>query len=88
MIAENDATDLIDDLCEQIALAIGGVAAVHEVDDDLVWGLIKNLDAIRRKALLRVGIRDPKEIRGALMRGASFKPHPAIEDFLLKLRGA
>ena len=88
MVAENDATDLINDLCEEVALVVGGLAAVHDVDDDLVWRLIKNLDAIRGKALRRVGIRDPTDADGKQKGGSSFTPHPAIEDFLLKLRRA
>ena len=88
MIAENDAADLINDLCEEVALAIGGLAAIYDIDEDLIWRLIKNLDAIRGKALRRVGIRDPTDAGDSPTGGSSFKPHPAIEDFLLKLRRA
>ena len=86
MISTAEAKELINDLFEEEALVIGGLVAVHEMDDDLVWRLIKNLDVIRGKVLRRLEDK-------ALVDGASppqrpnLKPHPAIEDFLLSLRG-
>ncbi len=83
MITKEEAKDLIDDLFEELALVIGGLAAVHEMEDDLVWRLVKNLDVIRGKALRRLDDRTEKE---SPERGPNLKPHPAIEDFLRNLR--
>jgi len=86
MISKAEAKQLIDDLFEEEALVLGGIVAVHRVDDDLIWRLVKNLDAIRSKTLRRI------EGRSAADAGSSgccdLRPHPAIEDFLIKLRRA
>lgn len=86
MISRADARDLINDLFEEEALVIGGLVAVHEIDDDLVWRLVKNLDVIRRKVLHR--LEDKARVDGDVPqpREPNLKPHPAIEDFLLSLR--
>lgn len=84
MITTEEAKDIINDLFEEEALVIGGLAAVHEMDDDLIWRLMKNLDVIRGKALRRLDDRtcgsEAPESRPNL------RPHPAIEDFLQNLR--
>lgn len=83
MLTKETAKQLILDLFEEQALVIGGLVAVHEVDDDLVWRLMKNLDVIVGKAMDRLNDRenDPKSAPQV-----NAKPHPAIEEFLLKLR--
>jgi hypothetical protein len=85
MITKAEARGLIADLFEEVALVLGGLVAVHEIEDDLVWRLVKNLDMIRGKVLRRLedkaspdGARPPQR--------SDLKPHPAIEDFLLSLR--
>ena len=83
MITTEGAKNLIDDLFEELALVIGGLAAVHEMEDDLVWRLVKNLDVVRGKALRRLEDRTEKE---GPERSPNLKPHPAIEDFLRNLR--
>ena len=54
MITETEARDLIDGVFEEEALAIGGLVAIHEVPDDLVWRLVKSLDTIRERVLRRI----------------------------------
>jgi hypothetical protein len=83
MITETEARDLIDDLFEEEALVIGGLVAVHEIDDDLVWRLMKNLDVIRGRFMRRLEERGGGEEAPA--RRPSLDPHPAIEDFLMNL---
>lgn len=77
MLSTAEARELIDDLFEEEALLLGGLIALHDVDDDLVWRLVRSLDAIRRKALRRLaadaGPQTPL-------------PHPAIEQFLETVR--
>jgi hypothetical protein len=85
MITKTEAKELINDLFEEEALVIGGLVAVHEVEDDLVWRLLKNLDAIRRKVLRRLEDKDPED-GGREAQRPNLRPHPAIEQFLLGLR--
>lgn len=84
MLTKVQTRELIDDLFEQEALAIGGMVAAQGMEDDLVWRLVRNLDVIRRKALRRLEDEDPE------MEGTEPEPtpHPAIRDFLLLLRRA
>lgn len=79
-----EARMLIDDIFEEEALVIGGLVAVHEIDDDLVWRLIQNLDAIRARTLRR--LPDEERAGEAASREPDLRPHPAIEEFLLSLR--
>jgi len=83
MISKADAKALINDLFEEEALVIGGLIAVYEMDDDLVWRLIKNLDVIRGKILRRLEDQAPVD---EPPRRPNLKPHPAIEEFLRSLR--
>jgi len=86
MISKAEAKELVNDLFEEEALVLGGIVAVHRLDDDIVWRLVKNLDVIRTKALRRIEDRD--EGREGRPDAPDLRPHPAIEDFLLKLRRA
>lgn len=67
---------------------IGGLVAVHRVDDDLVWRLVKNLDVIRGKTLRRIDAREKNGGDADATARPNLKPHPAIEDFLLAIRRA
>jgi hypothetical protein len=89
MISEAEARELIVDLFEEEALVIGGLVAVHEVDDDMVWRLVRNLDVICGKILRRLDAKNQPDVDGPLTRGEpKLQPHPAIENFLQKLRKA
>lgn len=88
MISKTEARTLINDLFEEEALLIGGLIAVHKIDDDLVWRLIKNLAVIRGKILRRLDDNTPPDEAEPLHRRPNLRPHPAIEDFLLALRRA
>ncbi len=88
MITKEKARDLVIDLFEEEALVIGGLAAVHGLDDDLVWRLMRNLDVIMDKSLRRLESSDAAGPRKTDAAGVNPKPHPAIEDFLIKLRRA
>lgn len=88
MISKAEAKELINDLFEEEALVIGGLVAVHEMDDDLVWRLVKNLDVIRGKVLRRLEDKAPADGEAPPPRRPNLKSHPAIEDFLLSLRRA
>ena len=70
---------------DDIALLVGGAAALHQLEDDLVWTLTKRMDRIRVR-LLRdlkgLGHRDELEPK-------TTKPprvHAAVEEFLIRNR--
>ena len=86
MISKAEVKELILDLFEEEALVIGGLVAVHKIEDDVVWRLVKNFDSIRRKYLRRLEDKDPDDDGGGPPKRPNLKPHPAIEDFLLSLR--
>ena len=86
MISKADAKALINDLFEEEALVIGGLVAVYEMDDDLVWRLIKNLAVIHAKILRRLEEEIPTGGDEPPPRRPNLKPHPAIEEFLRSLR--
>ena len=87
MISECEAKELIDDLFEEEALVIGGLVAIHDVEDDLVWRLFRNLDVIRKKTLRHLDTKAPSNDGDPPGERPGLKPHPAIEEFLLSLRG-
>lgn len=74
---------LIREVFEEEALLVGGLVAAHPVEDEFVWRLMRNLDALRRRILAAIGAPDrpshPQEPRGVA-------PHPAVEEFLARLR--
>ena len=86
MMTRTEAKQLIDDLFEEEALVLGGLVAVHRLDDEIIWRLVKNLDAIRGKTLRRIEGRGPDDPGSSGC--CDLRPHPAIEDFLIKLRRA
>ena len=85
MIGQAEARAVIDDLFEEEALIIGGLVALHSIEDEVIWRLIRSLDAIRRKALRRLA-DDPTDDDTSEPSEANHRPHPAIQEFLLKLR--
>ena len=84
MEAAAEAREMILDLLEETALIVGGLVAVTDVPDEFVWRLMRSLDVIRHRALKPLaenGHQDDPESQAE----TSANPHPAIEEFLLKL---
>ena len=86
MTRESDSRSVIDDLCEEEALVLGGLVAVHDVEDDFVWRLMRGLDTIRGKVLQRIERQGPSTGGRGEGFNPALRPHPAIEEFLRKLR--
>ncbi|MDH5528206.1 MAG: hypothetical protein OEY97_12975 [Nitrospirota bacterium] len=90
MLSTTEARTLVNDLFEQQALVVGGLLATHALDDDFVWRLMRSLDAIRTRTLRRLG--DGPEAGGPEAGGPdspeelTVHRHPAVEEFLSKLR--
>lgn len=85
MLSKQKAKELILRIFEEEVLVIGGLAAMSKLDDELLWRLMRNLDAILGKALAAVNDNDTSH-RAQLKRDSKVRPHPAIEEFLVKLK--
>lgn len=85
MISKEEAKEIIRDLFEEEGLVIGGIVSVHEVEDDVVWQLMKSLDVVRRKVLSRLDDSDGEDEPET--KNPNLQPHPAIEEFLRRVRG-
>lgn len=72
---------IVRDAFDDVALVVGGVAVLHNLDDDLVWTLMKRLDRIR--------VRPLRSLKGSSAR-EEFEPNPgrpprthaAVDEFL------
>ena len=83
MIEAQTMKALIRELFEEEALAIGGLAATHKVNDDFLWELCRNLDAIRIEFLRRL-----KPVGGSNEDSRSrlkLRPHPAVQELLRRI---
>lgn len=85
IISKREAADLVKALFREEALVIGGIVAVYDLDDEIVWRLMKNLDVIRRKTLCRIENKPTEDSNHRATRRLNLKPHPAIADFLVNL---
>ena len=86
LISRPAARGLITEVLEETTLVLGGLVAVHRVDDDFVWRFVKGLDAVCSKAFRRIDERGTGADADTADAELRLRPHPAIEDFLLKLR--
>jgi len=85
-MSEAEVKDMLDSAFEEEALIIGGLVALYNVADDVVFKLMNGLDAVRDKAMKRLDRGRARE-NGTRSR-PDFTPHPAIEEFLAKVRSA
>ena len=76
---------IIRDAFDDVALVIGGIAVLHNLDDDLVWTLMKRLDRIRVRLLRNLKGASTKETFDS---GARKPPrtHAAVGEFLTRNR--
>lgn len=80
-----DARKLLDATFEELALVLGGIFAVHDVQDEAVWQIMKHLDLAHENALAKIEGFDPDARRAASPR-SEYSHHPAVEALLLKLK--
>ena len=88
VITKAEAREMITEVFKETALVLGGLIAIHGVEDDLVWRFVKSLDAVHSKAIRRIDQRDAASGVASTESECRLRPHPAIEDFLLTLRRA
>lgn len=74
-MTREELNQIIDDLFETEALAIGGLVADHEIGDGATWRLMDELRLIRERVLDRLGEEKSTD-----------DTHPAVERFLDDLR--
>lgn len=74
----------LDETFRDVALVLGGIFAVHEVQDEAVWQVMKHLDIAHENALAKVDGLDPAARRPAYPKH-EYEHHPAVEALLLKL---
>ncbi len=86
MVSEAKVKEMIRDLFEEEALMIGGLLPFHSVDDEFIWRLLKGLDVVRSGVIRQLNGSPAVLTYGKRLKKLALKPHPAIEDFLLKLR--
>lgn len=86
MLHETEVRDLMDDMLEELALVIGGLAACCKLRDDAVRHLVTTLADVRARFLRRLEGGAPGRECQPGPEGAGPKPHPAITEFLLSLR--
>ena len=82
MTAKTQVKELLMDLFEEEALIIGGLVATHKFEDGFVWDLMSGIDAVRRRFFPRIEESKDEDSEPEV----KLKPHPAIEEFLLRLR--
>jgi hypothetical protein len=70
---------------DDIALIVGNAAALHQLDDDLVWAVMKRLDRVRVRLL-----RDLNGLSSGdqhwLTPPNPPRVHAAVEEFLMRNR--
>jgi hypothetical protein len=81
--AEQEA--IVRDAFDDVALVIGGVAVIHNLDDDLIWTLMKRLDRIRVRLLHNLKETSAKETSEPGM-GRPPRTHAAVDEFLFRNR--
>ena len=74
----------LNDLFEELALLLGGIVAVHPVQNETVWAIVRGLDRLRHHAIDKIEAADVKPFDHVDEIGP--EPHPAIEQFLKNLR--
>ena len=87
-MATRTSKQLVQQLLEEEALAVGGLLAVHDVDDEFVWQLFQALDSIGEKYLAEVSGGVSNDLTPTPGGARKTQPHPAVAEFLARIRRA
>ena len=85
MMSPSDVRTLVLDLLEEQTVLIGTLTAIHEVEEEFLWRLFRGFDSIRLKYVERTEDR-AFELRPQPQERSGCVPHPAVEEFLSRLR--
>jgi hypothetical protein len=68
---------------DDTALLIGAVATIHQVEDDLIWTIVKRLDRIRIRLLRDLkGVSRPEDFDSQPL--PTPRVHAAVDEFLAR----
>jgi hypothetical protein len=84
MIEKSETRKIMRAAFEDVALTLGGLAAVYELDDAFIEKFIKGLEAAKTTAFKRIeraGLNHEE-----LFTSPDITPHPVIEEFLRNIR--
>jgi hypothetical protein len=83
--ARTNPESLVRVALDDIALIVGGAAALHQLDDDLVWTVMKRFDRIRVRLLRDLkGMTSEDSVESSPVRPPCV--HVAVEEFLVRNR--
>ena len=82
-MSKDQTLGLIKKTFEEQLLVLGGVFSLYEIADEIIWKIVKSFDVIYEKAVAEL-LQTESEAKELPKR--KMNPHPAIEDFLYKLR--
>lgn len=85
-MTSEEVRQLLRDLFEEEALALGGLVALHSVEDDVVWAFVRMLDGVRQRFARRLEVARSQEPVGSGPSGGRPRAHPAIERLLAIVR--
>jgi hypothetical protein len=75
----NEEEDKIQKALAEAAMVIGSAAVLHQLDDDLVWTVMKRLDRIRTRLFRELRGLPPLDAPEAIW---TDHLHPAVEEFI------
>lgn len=84
---QDEVLGVLDQLFEEVALAVGRLAAAGDLEDDAVWKLMRDLTVIRGKLRQLATNLASASDDGTNTRLPWMRPHPAVEEFLRGLGG-
>lgn len=74
---------LIRDSFDDIALLVGSAASIYNLDDDILWTVMKRLDRIRVRLLRNLsGVTGREDFEPTPARPP--RTHPAVDEFLAR----
>jgi len=77
MMSERERRQELREIFRQLVLTLGGIFAVYDADDDLIWAVTRALDQVF-EAHLAPAADEPIEWASA----RHHRPHPAVVELL------
>lgn len=85
MVGGTQTETLVRSALDDIVVVVGGAAALHQLDDDLVWSVMKRLDRIRVRLLRDLKVQAPRS-EAEPTTPEPPRVHPAVDEFLIRNR--
>ena len=84
MLAQVSGKSLILDLFEEEAHVIGNLIDSHDVEDEFVWRLFRELDRLRGRTLDQLAGSAASTSDADHVPARQPGPHPAVDEFILR----